>query len=161
MFEEVVMKGVRAKRAYKMHLAAAPTGVFPLLCPTREYDWIDTWRCRMVYSESGHAEPDCIFKTDFPADGPEDTWVVSRYEPPLLIEFVRVNALRAIRYMISLRETEGGQTEAVWRQVITGLNEEGNSFVQGLDKAAFQKRMAEIELMLNHYLDTGQMRRHG
>lgn len=144
-----------------MLIAAAPSRVFPLLCPTREYDWIDTWKCRMVYSESGHAEPDCIFKTDFPTDGPEDTWVVSRYEPPLLIEFVRVNTLRAIRYTISLRETAGGQTEAVWRQVITGLNKEGSSFVQDLDEAAFQKRMGEIELMLNHYLDTGQMRRHG
>jgi hypothetical protein len=155
------MNGTRVIRSFKMRLTAAPAGVFPLLCPTCEYDWIEPWKCRMVYAESGHAESDCIFKTDFPADGPEDTWVVSRYEPPLLIEFVRVNALRAIRYTISLRETAGGQTEAEWRQVITGLNEEGNSFVQGLDEAAFQKRMGEIELMLNHYLDTGRMRRHG
>src|SRR5512137_994788 len=108
------MNGARITRSFKMLVAAAPSRVFPLLCPTREYDWIDTWKCRMVYSESGHAEPDCIFKTDFPTDGPEDTWVVSRYEPPLLIEFVRVNTLRAIRYTISLRETAGGQTEAVW-----------------------------------------------
>jgi len=155
------MNGTRVIRSFKMRLTAAPAGVFPLLCPTCEYDWIEPWKCRMVYAESGHAESDCIFKTDFPADGPEDTWVVSRYEPPLLIEFVRVNALRAIRYTISLRETAGGQTEAEWRQVITGLNAEGNSFVKGLDEPAFQKRMGEIELMLNHYLDTGRMRRHG
>jgi hypothetical protein len=144
-----------------MRLAAAPAKTFPLLCPTCEYDWIDTWNCRMVYSESGHAEPDCIFKTDFPADGPEDTWVVSRYEPPLLIEFVRVNPLRAIRYAISLRETAAGETEADWRQVITGLNEEGNSLVQGLDEAAFRKRMGELEKMLNHYLGTGRRLRLG
>lgn len=155
------MSGARIIRSFKMHLTAAPAEVFRLLCPTREYDWIDTWKCRMVYSDSGYAESDCIFKTDFPADGPEDTWVVSRYEPPLMIEFVRVNTLRAIRYTISLRETAGGETEAAWRQVITGLNEEGNSFVQDLDEAAFQKRMGEIEIMLNHYQGTGQMRRHG
>jgi hypothetical protein len=143
-----------------MHLAAAPAVVFPLLCPARESDWIDTWKCRMVYSASGYAEPDCIFKTDFPADGPEDTWVVSRYDPPLLIEFVRVNTLRAIRYTISLRETAAGRTEAEWRQVITGLTEEGSAFVRGSDKTAFIKRMGEVEKMLNHYLDTGRMLRH-
>jgi len=29
-----------------MQLAAAPDQVFPLLCPTREYDWIVSWKCR-------------------------------------------------------------------------------------------------------------------
>lgn len=24
----------------------------------------------MIYSDSGHAELDCVFKTDFPSDGP-------------------------------------------------------------------------------------------
>jgi len=141
-----------------MHLTAAPARVFPLLCPTREYDWIDTWKCRMVYSQSGHAELDCIFKTDFPADGPEDTWVVSRYEPPLLIEFVRVNSLRAIRYTISLRETAAAATEADWHQVVTGLSDEGNAVVRGLDETAFIQRMEALEKLLNHYLATGQMR---
>jgi len=151
------MNGARTIRSFKMQLAAAPDKVFPLLCPTREYDWIESWKCRMIYSDSGYAEPDCIFKTDFPADGPEDTWVVSRYEPPRLIEFVRVNPLRAMRYTISLHATAGGKTEADWRQIITGLNAEGCSLVQGLDEAAFRKRMAEVEKMLNHYLETGQM----
>jgi hypothetical protein len=143
-----------------MKLTAAPERVFPLLCPTREYDWIDTWKCRMIYSDSGYAEQDCIFKTNFPADGPEDTWVVSRYETPLLIEFVRVNPLRAIRYTITLHETAAGETEAEWRQVVTGLNAEGNAFVQRLEEAAFIKRMGEVEKMLNHYLKTGQMLSH-
>ncbi len=151
------MNGARLVRSFKMHLTSAPTGVFPLLCPTREYDWIDTWKCRMVYSASGHAELDCIFQTDFPSDGPEDTWVVSRYEPPLLVEFVRVNPLRAIRYTISLRETAAGETEADWRQIVTGLNDEGDAFVRSLDETGFSRRMGELEKMLNHYLTTGRM----
>ncbi len=155
------MNRARLTRSFKMHLASAPEAVFPLLCPTREYDWIDTWKCRMVYSASGHAELDCIFNTDFPSDGPEDTWVVSRYEPSLLVEFVRVNPLRAIRYTICLREIAAGETEADWRQVVTGLNEAGDAFVRGLDEAGFSRRMAELEKMLNHYLATGRMLRHG
>jgi hypothetical protein len=78
-----------------------------------------------------------------------------------LIEFVRVNPLRAIRYTISLRETDAGKTEAEWRQVVTGLNEAGDAFVRSLDETAFSRRMEELETMLNHYLTTGRMRRHG
>ncbi len=155
------MNGIRTRRSFRMRLAETPETVFPLLCPVREYDWIDGWKCRLVYSDSGHAELDCIFKTDFPADGPEDTWVVCRYEPPRLIEFVRVNPLRAIRYTISLRAVEGGNTEADWRQIITGLNDEGNASVHGLDETAFIQRMGAVEKMLNHFLTTGQMRRSG
>jgi len=29
--------------------------------------------------------------------------------------------------------------------------------LKGLDEPAFRKRMAEVEKMLNHYLETGQM----
>ncbi len=85
------MSGHRSTKTYSMLLKGTPEQVFPLLCPVREYEWIDNWQCEVVYSDSGFAELDCVFKTRFPGDGPEDTWAVSRYEPPLLIEFVRVN----------------------------------------------------------------------
>jgi len=71
-----------------------------------------------------------FFQTDFPKDGPTETWVVCRYEPPHLIEFVRVSSVRAIRYTITLQPTEGGKTEAEWRQVISGLCEEGDRLVE-------------------------------
>jgi hypothetical protein len=151
------MTGYRRQRRFKMNFASAPEQVFPLLCPTREYDWIETWQCEMIYSGSGFAEPDCIFKTSFPADGPEDTWVVSRYEKPVLIEFVRVNPLRVIRYTITLSRAENGGTEADWAQVITGIREEGHQFVRDLDDEDFNARMAMVEKMLEHYLMTGAM----
>ncbi len=47
------MNAVRVTRSFRMHLTAAPAGVFPLLCPTREHDWVDTWKCRTIYSDSG------------------------------------------------------------------------------------------------------------
>ncbi len=40
------MNGARTIKSFKMQLTAAPDKVFPLLCPTREYDWIDSWKCR-------------------------------------------------------------------------------------------------------------------
>jgi hypothetical protein len=155
------MNGCRRKRSFKMTLSASPEQVFPLLCPTREYDWIESWQCEMIYSDSGFAELGCIFKTSFAADGPEDTWVVSRHEEPVLIEFVRVNPLRVIRYTITLSRAGNGGTEAEWAQVITGIGEEGRQFVRGLEDEGFSARMAMVEKMLEHYLMTGAMLRTG
>jgi hypothetical protein len=151
------MKSARTMKRHRMLIEGNPEAVFPLLCPVRETEWIETWRCRMIYSDSGFAEQDCIFQTDFPQDGPEDTWVVSRYEKPGLIEFVRVNGIRAIRYTIVLRQAGEGRTEAEWRQLITGLNEQGNRWAEGLSDSDFAHRMQMLERMLNHYLKTGRM----
>ena len=151
------MNGCRRTRSVTMHLGSDPETVFPLLCPVRESDWIETWQCEMVHSESGRAELDCVFKTTFPSDGPEDTWVVARYESPRVIEFVRTNPLRVMRYTITLRLRDRGHTEAVWTQVVTGLNEEGDRLVAAMDDEAFTERMGMLEWMLNHYLTTGRM----
>lgn len=152
------------KRAIKQHtmlLEGSPETIFPLLCPARESEWIETWRCTMVYSDSGLAEQDCVFRTDFPQDGPRDTWVLSSYERPKLVEFVRVNGIRAIRYTIILRQKAEGKTEAEWKQVITGLNDVGDRFVEGLSDEEFGRRMERLQQMLNHYLTTGGILRLG
>ncbi len=67
------MNRLRKIKAHTILLEAAPETVFPLLCPVREYDWIESWHCRMVYSKSGFAEQDCIFQTNSANDGPTET----------------------------------------------------------------------------------------
>jgi hypothetical protein len=114
-----------------------------------------------VYTQSGFAELDCVFKTSFPADGPEDTWVVCRYEAPQIIEFVRVNALRAIRYSIHLEGVEtAGETPISrwrWQQTITGLNAKGVALAAAMTDEAYSAKMVEVEQKLNHFLETGTM----
>ncbi len=44
-------------------LAAPPERVFPLLCPTRETEWLEYWRCELIHSRSGFAEEGCIQNT--------------------------------------------------------------------------------------------------
>jgi len=151
------MGSIRTVRSYRMKLEAGPADIFPLLCPVREYEWIQPWDCEMLYTGSGRAELDCVFKTSFPEDGPEDTWVVSKYEPPARIEFVRINSLRSIRYSIELSQQGDGTSEAVWQQVITGLSFAGDKFVAGCSDEAFHNRMAMLQNMLNHFLKTGEM----
>lgn len=155
--------GFSARRAVKtatQHLLAPPDKVFPLLCPTREFDWIQPWKCRMVHSGSGFAELDYIFVTDFPNEG-EDVWVVSVYRPNEEIQFVRFNVRRVIRYGITLSDDGDGTTTAHWKQVITGLNEEGNRLLAGLTDEAYQQKISVLERLLNHYLTTGEMLRGG
>jgi hypothetical protein len=140
-----------------MYLNGTPEDVFPLLCPVREYDWIQTWQCEMIYTDSGVAELDCVFKTNFPSYGPEETWVVSKYEFPSCIEFVRINSIRSIRYTIKLARQENGNTQATWEQVITGLNKEGDDFVAGYTDDKYNDTMNLLKNMINHYLKTGEM----
>lgn len=53
------MQTFKASRVIQSHTVRAQfpaKEVFPLLCPVREYDWIDTRDCGMVYSDSGTAD---------------------------------------------------------------------------------------------------------
>jgi hypothetical protein len=80
----------RVRFACSQTVPAEPAAVFPLLCPVLEYDWVPGWECRLIYTESGVAEPRCVFQTDRPGAGGVDTWVVSHYQPAERIAFVRV-----------------------------------------------------------------------
>jgi hypothetical protein len=151
------VSGYRLRKTYSMSLHFPPEQVFPLLCPVREYEWIEPWQCELIHSDTGVAELDCVFKTNFADDGPEDTWVVSRYEPPLLIEFVRINALRSLRYSLSLARNDDGTTKLAWTQIFTGLSPEGDDFIKGLSDSAYRQRMATRERQINHFLATGKM----
>ena len=74
---------------------------------------------------------------------------------------MRFNGKRVIRYIITLADSGDGATRAEWKQIITGLNEEGNRLVEGLSDEAFQQRILGLEQQLNHYLTTGRMLREG
>lgn len=139
------------------HVDAAPEEVFPLLCPVREFDWIPSWECAVVYTGSGLAEEGCVFQTGKPGDGGGvDTWVVSRYEPPKRISFVRVNALRALRYDIRLEPDGDGSTTLRWQQEITALNDDGDRHVASLRPEDFATMIATGERLVEHYLKTGE-----
>jgi hypothetical protein len=151
-------KAVRRLLEAEQQLHSTPDKIFPLLCPTKEYDWIENWKCDLVYSKSGFAELDCIFKTAFPGEG-EETWITDRIEPNKLIQFIRVSDLRVIRYSINLISNKNGSTTAKWEQTITALTEEGNQSVERYSNSDFEKLIRGLETMINHYLATGEMYR--
>lgn len=150
-------KSLRVEKRYTMTLCADPETVFPLLCPVREYEWIEPWACEMIYSETGVAENNAVFKTNFPQQGGEEIWVVCRYEKNRAIEFIRLAPeLKVNRLNILLAAAED-TTLATWAQTYTGLSESGNQWIRNLTDDIFITEKAAIEKMLNHYLKTGTM----
>ena len=150
-------KALRAVKRHTMNLIAPPAKVFPLLCPVREYDWIEPWSCDMVFSAGGLAENNAVFKTGFPAQGGHEIWVVSRFEKDRAIEFIRLSpGLKVNRLDIAL--TDAGQgTRLEWTHTYTGLSEAGNQWIRGMTDDTFRAEKVAIETMLNHYLKTGTM----
>ena len=109
-------KPQRLVKETELNIQATPQEIFPLLCPVREYEWIEPWQCRVLYSQSGLAEDNCVFETDFAHNGGRETWIVSRYEIHRCIEFVRFTAdEKIIRLDIQLTATDTGNTRMLWQ----------------------------------------------
>ena len=115
----------RIVRRYRAAHRAPAADVFALLCPVREYDWIETWQCTLIHSASGVAELDCVFKTDFAQNGGPETWTCSCHEPPRRIDYIIVGAHHVTRLNIVLDEAADGGCSSVWTRVYTALDEEG------------------------------------
>ncbi len=138
---------------------APPGAVFPLLCPVRERDWLEGWDAKIVYSESGVAEPGCVFTTAKP-EGVLDVWAVSRHDlREGIVEFVVVSTgLYVMTLEIALRpEPEG--TSSVWRRTFTALTPEGERAIAAMEDDQHGQRIAHLEASINHYLRTGSMLR--
>lgn len=144
----------RVRFAHPMTVLAPPEEIFPLLCPVREFDWIPHWDCEVIYTESGIAERNCVFQTNKPGEG-VDTWVVSHFEPPMRISFVRVDPKRAIQYDIFL-QAAGEATKLDWIQEITALNDEGDRFVAEQKESDFAAMIEKVEAMLEYFLRHGE-----
>jgi len=152
-------QGNRISHTYTMTIEADAAAIFPLLCPVREYDWIDVWSCEVVYSESGIAELGCVFTTDLPDRGAE-TWVVTRFEPASAIEFCRTaGSSRACFLQVELETNAGGGTTLAWTYTHTGIDEAGREWVNEYPATRFELEMVGLAERLDHYLRTGEMLR--
>ncbi|MCL4299269.1 MAG: hypothetical protein KJ077_26275 [Anaerolineae bacterium] len=149
---------IRIKHSYTQTLAGPPEAVFPLLCPVREAEWVNGWDPRLVISESGVTELDCVFVMP---DRPHDAvWVVTQWEPHVYhIEFLKVMPEVAVgRIEIRLRPGEANQTLAEVSYAYTALSEAGERLVTGFTEEYYTAFMQEWEAELNHFLLTGQKR---
>lgn len=144
----------RVTRSYVQRLSASPARVFPLLCPVREADWIEGWDPNLVITESGVAEPDCVFVTA--AEPADAIWVITRHEPDRLVEMLKISpGVTVCRLTIALRAAGAGcEAEVTYRH--TSLGPAGDAFVAGFTEAHYVDFMRSWERRLNHYLVTGR-----
>ena len=140
-----------------MLLQHSPEKIFPLLCPVKEYDWIERWNCDLLYSERGVNELGCIFRTAFP-EQEEEIWVTSRWEPASRVEFVRNSANKVILFSITLEPMDEA-TKIIWSQKIIGITEKGNAMVESANPEEFSSMVAALENMIDYYLVHGEMYR--
>ena len=150
-------KGKRVVEEYSGKVEATPDKVFPLLCPTAEYDWLEGWACDLIYSESGFAENNCIFKTEF-VGGIEATWIVSDFnEENFTKQFtIFYSDLSIDKIDVSLTGNEDNTTTVRWVRTATGLSQKGNQLIEHSTGEAFRQRMAHLVEALNHYCRTGE-----
>ena len=61
------------------------------------------------------------------------------------------------RQNITLINNKDNTTTAIWEQIISGLNEEGNKYVENFTDNEFNEEISTLERMLNHYLEKREM----
>ena len=151
-----ITKPNRATHTYRQRLRAAPTKVFPLLCPVRETEWANGWAPELVISSSGIAERDCIFIT--PDKLGTAIWYITRHEPErLFVEMLKIlPGVTTCRLSIQLSE-EGAGCIAAITYTHTSLGPAGDEFVARFTAEYYQKFMQAWEKALNHFLTTGRL----
>jgi hypothetical protein len=154
------MSEFEARRLVVSHTHRVPGSaaqVFPLLCPIREYDWLEPWACEMVYSRSGVAELDAVCTTDF-ADRGHGVWTCSRYDPPGRIEYVVHWSTQVVDHLqIVLEQDEEGGTSLTWTRTFTGLDEAGNRHIDEHVAPHAEIQLHVAGRVLAHYVETGEM----
>ena len=143
----------RVSRRYTQHLNAPPADVFPLLCPVRELEWVDGWDPGIVISESGIAEPGCIFTTG--SGEAEAIWTVTEYAPDAgRIAFLKVTPGQTVADIRVELEPEGeSNSVAHVTYAHTALGPGGRRIVDEFTEDYYEAFMQGWEAALNAYLD--------
>jgi len=142
----------RIEREASFELKAGAAGIFQLLCPVREYDWISDWRCTMVYSDSGVAEKDAVFHTR-ELFGRKTVWCCITHEPPRLIEYLFIlGASGVVRLSIRLDEAPIGSTRVTWTMRFTVARLMSHFAAKVTSREGFDAMMAGRRRELEAYL---------
>lgn len=147
-------KYLRGNITFSQKFEATPNVVFPMLCPTTEYDWMEGWHCEMIYSKSLYHEYNAIFKTDY--FGFPETWVVSSFEPNKAIEFVRVAEHLSIKIEARIADHQDGTCTGSWTIYATALTTEGNEILKQMNPE--EDPISILIDALAHYLKTDEMK---
>ncbi len=147
-------KGDRYDFKFEMTLSSIRDSIFPLLCPIREYEWLNDWKCTMIYSESGIAENNGIFyvKMGFPLFK-KQVFQVINYVPNENITFlIFLNNLTTLKFSLTLESVSDSSTKLTLDYKLTGLSGFGNLFLKKNAKKIISKNAELIESDLRYWL---------
>ncbi len=151
-----IVKPHRVTRSYTQELQARPEKVFPLLCPVREAEWVNGWHPRLVVTNSGLAEPDCVWIT---AAGPQEAiWMITHHDPVANhLEIIKlIPGIVLGKIVIQLTEAPDGSTAEI-SYSFTSLGPDGDRVVSEFTQKHFDEFMLTWETELNHFITTGEM----
>jgi len=151
-----VEKPRRVRRSFTQHLCAPADTVFPLLCPVREMEWVNDWRPKLVITDSGVAEPGCIFVTP---GIPEDALWLMRVHDPVehhleIIKIIPGMVIGTITVAIAADGEEACTADISY--AYTALSEHGKRAIGEFTEEHFRGFMKTWETELNHFLRTGE-----
>ena len=150
-------KAKRVTRNYIQTINAEPARVHALICPVKEAEWLDGWDYDLIFSNSGVAEPGCVFISR--SKGEKDTiWLITkRDDQACRTEFARITPESRVAHLTIRIEDGGNHTSRVdITYTITALTEAGNNFIENFTEENFVKDMKFWEATMNHYLETGK-----
>lgn len=132
-FVEKEMKYERTTLEFTGTFDATPEELFPLLCPTREADWVEGWDCQLLYTESAYGEDKAIFSTDENCSGGPGLWMLTKYEPNRVAEFIRFMNNDVLQHSrMTVNDNADGTTSITWEATFTALTEKGNHVVNNI-----------------------------
>jgi hypothetical protein len=130
---------------------APPQIIFKQFCPSREADWINGWTVDLVYSETGYAEPLCVFRTPASNLLGAGFWIMTKVEPERTVEAVMFHEDHDfVEHMkLDIVDLGNGKTNVTWTITMTALSEKGNTMVEMVpdETPAF---VEELEYFLTH-----------
>ncbi len=153
----------RITRSFTQHIEATPDVVLPLICPVREAEWLDGWAegYELIYSQSGVAEKNCVFRT-FGPDVPDTVWTVTEHDGARgVVEFVRVTeGLVATTLRVTVTAGVDATSDVEVTYIVTPVSQAGARFASArYEGDEWLRDVRWWEQSMNHYLRTGALLR--
>ncbi len=145
-------------------IKSSPNKIFPLACPVEELRWIPDWEYKLIYSESGINETNCIFTEDKSGlllfgQPITTTWVTNLHDPVnhRILFLLIVEQKAQIRFQFDLKEVGPKVSTCRWQMTFTALDDEANSLSEETIKSNLEAIMGFLSDTLKHYCETGEM----
>ena len=144
---------LRKEFTHTIHVKGDCKVVFKAFCPEAEKKWVSGWESTMLYSKSGIAEKNCVFKT-MQQNMPETVWICSVYDVGREVEYVRTTPGQLVSVINITTRQSGENTECTVKYVHTALTAAGTQYILShLSEEQFIAQIASWETAIPIYLE--------